>query len=98
MFSKLKQYKDMAKQAKEMQGKLAQETANVEAAGGRVRMIIDGNQEILNCDIDTSLLAPEKKEELEKAVRDAANDAIKKSQRLMADSMKKAGLGMPGMS
>jgi DNA-binding YbaB/EbfC family protein len=98
MFSKLKQYKDMAKQAKEMQGKLAQETANVEAAGGRIRMVIDGNQEILACDIDTSLIAPEKKEELEKAVREAANDAIKKSQRLMADSMKRSGLGLPGMS
>jgi len=98
MFEKLKQYKDMAKQAKEMQGKLAQETANVEAAGGRVRMIIDGNQEILACEIDASLLTPEKKKETEQAVREAANDAIKKSQRLMADSMKRAGLGMPGMS
>ena len=96
MFSKLKQYKDMAKQAKEMQGKLSQETATIQSHG--VNIVIDGNQEILACEIDANLVVPEKKAELEKAVREAANDAIKKSQRLMADSMKKAVLGLPGMS
>lgn len=97
MFEKLKQYKDLAQQAKTMQAKLAQETAVGESSGGRVRLVVDGNQSVLNCEVDPGLLSPEKKTELENAMRDAMNDAVKKSQKLMADTMRHAGLGLPGM-
>ena len=52
--------------------------------------------EITSVTIDPSLLAPAEKSKLESAVKDAANDAIKKTQKVMAAKVKEmGGLEMP---
>jgi nucleoid-associated protein EbfC len=98
MFNKIKQLKDLRDQANTMKQALAQETVSAEADHGRVSLVMDGNQEVLAVSIAPELLQPEKKEEVEKAVKEAANDAVKKSQRAMAQKIQgMGGLNLPGM-
>lgn len=96
MFTKLKQFKDLRNQAKELQGKLASESVTVKTAGDRVVMTLDGNLVMTALAIDDELLAPEKKEKLQNAIKDAHADGIKKIQRIMAMKMKEMG-GLPNI-
>ncbi len=98
MFNKLKQFKDLRDQAKQMQAMLAQESAEGEAAWGKVKVKINGNQEILDIQIDPELLSVDNKEKLQNALKDATNDAIKKVQRIMADKVRQSGISLPGLS
>jgi len=97
MFSKLKQFKDLRDQAKQMQNVLAQESTEGSADWGKVKVKINGNQEILSVEIDPELLSADNKEKLESAIKEATNDAIKKVQRIMADKMRSSGFNIPGM-
>ncbi len=90
MFNKLKQYKDLRSQAKSVQNTLAQETVTAEKGG--VKLIMDGNMKVTSLTINQDL----SKESLEGTITDCINDAIKKSQKLMAQKMQDMG-GMPGM-
>ena len=100
MFNKLKQFKDMREQAKELQGKLADESVTVKAAGDKVVLTMDGNLAVTGLAIDDELMSPDKKSKLIEAIKDAHKDALKKMQRIMAMKMKEmGGLGnMPGMN
>ncbi len=99
MFNKLKQFKDLRSQAKEMQNALAQETVHVDGAHGKINMIIDGNQQVNALEIDADLIRPEKKAELEKQLKDTFNSAVKKAQMAMAKKAREMGhLNLPGLS
>ncbi len=97
MFNKLKNFKQLRDQAKQMQSMLAQETAEGTGAWGKVKVIMNGNQEVLSIDIDQELL--NNKEKTQDAVKEAFNDAIKKIQKTMALKMQQGGFGLnfPGM-
>lgn len=99
MFSKLKQFKDLRNQAKDMQNTLAQEIVYADKAGGKVQVVMDGNQHVNGFTIDQEMLKPERKVELEKAVQEVINDAVKKSQMAMAKKAREMGhLNLPGLS
>ena len=91
MFNKLKQFKDLRSQAKTMQSALAQETVSVEKSG--IKIVMNGNMEITSIAINENLA----KESLEGMLVDCINEAIKKTQRLMAQKMQEMG-GIPGLS
>lgn len=96
MFTKLKQYKDLRAQAKKIQGALSTETVETNAAWGKVKVAMNGNQEITSVSIDPSLLTPAEKPKLESAIKEAVNEAIKKIQRVMAAKVKEmGGLDLP---
>ena len=96
MFAKLKQFRDMRSKAKNLQNILADEKVEARAAWGKIKMTMNGNQTVESVTIDTELLAD--KEKLEKAVKEVTNEAIKKTQRVMAEKIKKeGGLNMPGL-
>jgi len=98
MFDKIKQLKELRDQAKQIKEMLSKESVVGEAGGGNVKVVMDGNQEVLSVDIDPSLLIIESKEKLEQYVREAINDAIKKVQRVMAQKMQSMpGFNLPGM-
>lgn len=98
MFQKLKQYKDMREQAKDIHSKLAQESVEGTAGFNKVKINMNGAQEVTGVVIDESLCAPTEKKHLEGLVKDAINDAIKKGHRVMAEKMKGMGdLKLPGM-
>lgn len=94
MFNKLKQFKDIRDQAKDLQNKLSGESISINNSG--VTLTMDGNLKITKLDIDPSLLSPEKKNKLENAIKDAYEDAMKKMQRIMAMKMKEMG-GLPNI-
>lgn len=99
MFSKLKQFKDLRSQAKTMQNALAGETVYADANGGKIQVVMDGNQHVNGVQIDPDYLRPEKKQDLEKHLQDAFNDGVKKSQMAMAKKAKEMGnLNLPGLS
>jgi DNA-binding protein YbaB len=89
MFNKLKQFKDLRSQAKTLQNALKEETVEVEKGG--VKIVMDGNQEITNIDVSSDLLSPEKKQDLEKAIKDANTSAIEKTKKVMAQKMQSMG-------
>jgi len=98
MFDKLKQLKQMRDQAQQVRQMLAQETIEAEAAHGKLKIIMDGNMETKSVEVNPELMQTDKKEELEKAIQEANNEAIKKTQRVMAQKMQQiGGLNIPGM-
>lgn len=97
MFQKLKQYKDLRDQSKKIQSRLGGKTIEASAAWGKIKMTMNGNQEVVSVTIDQELL--NNKTKTEEAVKDAVNEAVKKSQRLMAEQMREmGGLNIPGLT
>ena len=88
MFQKLKQFQDMRDSAKKIQATLSQEIVVGTAGFGKVKITMNGAQEILNVEIDPSLLAPSQQKHLQDLLKDAANDAMKKCHKAMAEKMK----------
>jgi len=98
MFDKLKQIKELRDRAKQMKEILAQETVHADAAHGQVNIVMDGNQEIISLTVEPELLAADKKEELEQGIKEAVNEAIKKSRTVMAQKIQGMdGLNIPGL-
>jgi DNA-binding protein YbaB len=97
MFSKLKQYNDLRKQAQSLRTKLAEEKITID--NGAVILTMDGNQEVKEFSIKPDYLGADKKLQLESKTKDAINDAIKKVQRVMATKMRESGdFKLPGIS
>ncbi|MCU0679324.1 MAG: YbaB/EbfC family nucleoid-associated protein [Planctomycetes bacterium] len=90
MFSQLKHLKDLRAQAKTMQNALAAETVTVEKGGLMVAM--NGNLEIIKISLNENLSIDSQ----EGLLTECLNEAIKKTQRLMAQKMQEMG-GLPGL-
>lgn len=91
MFNKLKQLKDLRSQAKTMQNALAEEKVEVEKNG--IKLSMNGNMEVMDLVITSEL----SKEEIARTSKELFNDAIKKTQRIMAKKMQEMG-GFPGLN
>jgi len=91
MFNKLKQFKDLRSQAKTMQNVLAQETVTEEKNG--VKVVLNGNMELMDLKLNNDL-SPKAQEDI---VKSCFNDALKRTQRLMAKKMQEMG-GLPGLN
>ncbi|PIZ81311.1 MAG: hypothetical protein COY02_02745 [Parcubacteria group bacterium CG_4_10_14_0_2_um_filter_41_6] len=89
MFNKLKQFKDLRSQAKTLQSALSEESVEVEKHG--VKIIMNGNQEITSVNVSPDLLNPNKKQNIENAIKDANNSAIEKTKRVMAQKIQSMG-------
>ena len=89
MFNKLKQFKDIRSKAKQIQDALATEKVEGSAGWGKVKVTMNGNQQVLDIAIDPSLLSDAKS--LSNTVKDAVNDAIQKVQKTMASKIKDLG-------
>ena len=96
MFNKLKQIQDLKSQANQIKNALSQETVEGQGAWGKVKVTMDGNQEVKKVEIDPEILND--KEKVENGIKDATNDAIKKVQKVMAQKMQQmGGFNFPGM-
>lgn len=85
MFEKLKQIKDLRSQAKTMQNMLGQESVSAEKGG--VTITLNGNIEMTNIVIADGMT----KAQIEKAVMEASNEAVKKVQKVIAQKMQAMG-------
>ncbi len=90
MFNKLKHLKELRSQAKGLQSILAGELVTVEKGG--IKVVMNGNLEITSIIINEELA----KDSLEGMLADCLNEAIKKTQRLMAQKIQEMG-GLPGL-
>lgn len=83
MFNKLKQFKDLRDQAKKIQKQMEEEVLEVEKDGIRVKM--NGANEILELDIDDSLMR--EKNKLISAIKNVFKEAVRDVQKKMAKKM-----------
>ena len=91
MFNKLKQFKDLRNQAKTLQNALAEESVEYEKSG--VKITMNGNMEITALTINPGISS----NNLEGILKDAANETIKRAQKVMAKKVQEMG-GISGMS
>ena len=74
----------------------AQNTITVEgnSGDGAVQVIVSGNRVIKSISIESSLLTPEKKEELQELLETATNLALEKALNISESEMQAAGKGL----
>lgn len=98
MFSKLKQFKDLRQQAKQMQSQLSQESFTGEALSGRLKMTMDGTQKVLAVSVDPGLLNPDKQKTMEDGIKDLVENTLHQMQKSLSKKMRAGELKMPDMS
>ncbi|MFP6767541.1 MAG: YbaB/EbfC family nucleoid-associated protein [Planctomycetaceae bacterium] len=98
--SLMKQATQMQGLMGEMQEKLARIRVSGTAGGGMVQVEVSGQQKILSCTIDESLLKTGDQEMIEDLVVAAGNQAMDRSREAAAGEMNQlaGGLDLPGLS
>ena len=92
---KLKQFKDLKEKAKALQDQLSTITSDGSAGWGKVKVTINGTQQVTQVLIDDEMMADKVK--LQGFLKDAFNDAAQKLQQILANKMREGG-GMDLMS
>jgi nucleoid-associated protein EbfC len=92
----------LMKQAQQMQSRMADMQAELEASltegqagAGMVKLTLTGKGALKGITIDPSLMKEDEKEILEDLIIAAHNDAMAKNARLMEEKMKTATAGIP---
>ena len=99
----MKQAQKLQKQMMELQEEIGKKTVEGTSGGGMVKVIANGNQDILEVKIDPEVVDPEDIELLEDLIVAAIANAREKSKSLMEGEMGKmlppglANLGIPGL-
>lgn len=83
------QAQKMQAEMKSLQAKLGERELDVDSAGGRIKIKVNGKQEILGLEIHKDLIDPNDPGMLSDMVKVAVNDAIQKSQQMVASEMGK---------
>ena len=96
MFNKIKAIQQLKNQANQIKKVLAEEKIEGSGSWGKVKIFMDGNQEVLSVEIAQEIVGDKVK--LESGIKEAVNDAIKKVQRVMAQKMSQlGGIDLPGL-
>lgn len=95
----LKQAQQMHSRIAQLQEEMAGRTVEASSGGGMVNIVMNGKQEILSIHIDPEVVSKEDIEMLQDLIMAAMNEAIRKSQEMMTEEMKKitGGLSVPGL-
>ena len=95
----LKQAQQMHAKISELQEEMANKTVEASAGGGMVNIVMNGKQQVLAIRIDPEVVNRKDIEMLQDLIVAAVNEAIRKSQEMMTEEMKKitGGLNIPGM-
>ncbi|GAB4266253.1 MAG: YbaB/EbfC family nucleoid-associated protein [Deferrisomatales bacterium] len=97
----MRQAQQMQKKMAEVQEQLAAKSVEASAGGGMVRCVVNGKQEVLSLTIEPEVVDPDDVEMLQDLVLAAVNEAIKKSQEMVASEMGKVagglGINLPGL-
>ncbi len=94
----LKQAQQMHAKIAQLQEEMAAKTVEASSGGGMVNIVMNGKQEVLSIRIDPEVVNKEDIGMLQDLVAAAINEAIRKSQEMMTEEMKKVtgGLSIPG--
>ena len=95
----MKQAKKMQEQMGQLQQELEMKTIEAQAGGGMVRVVVNGKFNIVSIKIEKDVVNPEDIEMLQDLIAAAANEGIRKAQKMASTEMAKitGGLGIPGM-
>jgi len=95
----LQQLQKLQEEMVQTQEALGDETVTVTAGGGAITVVISGHQKIQSITIEPEVVDPDDVEMLQDLVMAAVNEAIDKSQQMVADRMGAltGGLSIPGL-
>jgi DNA-binding YbaB/EbfC family protein len=95
----MKQAQKMQEQMAKTQSELAEKTVEVEAGGGKVKVVANGAGDVLSIKIDKEIVDPNDVEFLEEIVLSGVKNAIEQGKALAESEMTKitGGLGIPGL-
>lgn len=99
MFDKAKKMWELQGKAKKLQRELREMEFIGEELGGKVKVKLNGEQKVIDIEIDDSLVSLDEKASMIKFLGQAFSSAVKKSQQTAATKTKEivGGLGIPGL-
>jgi len=95
----MKQAQQMQQKMARMQEELLTREVEASAGGGMLTATVNGAQQLVNLNIEPSVVDPEDVEMLQDLVMAAVNEAVKKSQVMAQEEMSKitGGMNIPGL-
>lgn len=81
LMDKLKDINEMRKQAKHMESLLATETVSGKSSGGKIVLIMDGNQNIKSVEVSPDIVGD--KSEIGRHIRSALEDLFKQHKKML---------------
>jgi DNA-binding YbaB/EbfC family protein len=95
----LKQAQQIHSKISQLQEEMAGKTVEASSGGGIISIVMNGKQEVVSLRIDPEVVNREDIEMLQDLIAAAVNEAIRKSQEMMTEEMKKVtgGLSIPGL-
>ena len=95
----MKQAQKMQEQMAKTQSELAEKTVEVEAGGGKVKVVANGAGDVLSIKIDKEVVDPNDVEFLEEVILAGVKNAIEQGKALAESEMTRitGGLGIPGL-
>jgi DNA-binding YbaB/EbfC family protein len=95
----MKQAQKMQEQMAKTQAELEEKTVEVQAGGGKVKVVANGAGEVISIKIDKEIVDPNDVEFLEEVVLSGVKGAIEQGKSLAQAEMTKitGGLGVPGL-
>ncbi|MFH1899544.1 MAG: YbaB/EbfC family nucleoid-associated protein [Patescibacteria group bacterium] len=98
MLDKMKKLFELQSKIKQIKQELATSTIETEAVGGKIKVIMNGEQVIRDIKINDSLIVSPDKEQFRKDLMGCINEAVKKSQKMSAEKAKDiTGLDLPNL-
>lgn len=101
MLDKAKQLYQLQKRAKEVQKSLKNTEIEAKSSDGMISAIFSGDQKIKSIEIDSSMISPDKKKELEDKLVRVISEGLSRSQAVAAEKAKglmgDMGMNIPGM-
>jgi len=97
--SEMKKIYELQKKAKKIQKELQDLLIEASSLEGKILVVFNGEQKMEEISIAEELLHPERKAELEKGIKDAITQALKKAQQVATEKTKEVvgDMGIPGM-
>jgi len=95
----VKQAQQMQAKMQKMQEEMGHKTVDASVGGGMVTVTANGRSEVVSVKIDPAAIDPNDVEMLEDLVLAGVNEALRKSQEMMANEMSKltGGMKIPGL-
>ena len=90
----LKSFQEIQGAIAQIQDELKKETAQISSGGGLVKVIVNGNQEIVKVEIAPELINMKDKSLLEDLILSVVNEARKKAQEIAQEKVKEVTGGV----
>ncbi len=95
----LKQAQQIHSKISQLQEEMAQKTIEASSGGGMVNVVMNGRQQVISIRIDPEVVNRDDIDMLQDLIMAAVNEAIKKTQEMVTEEMKKitGGFSIPGL-